>query len=166
MLLVANVEAEVDGAPHWSFVLPIYYSGWNYFTSNYKFRTFTVLPEARYWLREDNNGIFFGAHAGFSFYNFANGGSKRYQDHKRSTPALGGGLNFGYRMNLCDEPRWMLEFSIGVGVYHLDYDTFENHVNGLRNGRYQRTFFGIDNAAISLCYKFDLHPSKRKEVAK
>lgn len=155
-MLWANIQAEIDGAPHWSFMLPIYYSGWNYFTSTRKYRTFTVLPEARYWFRPDNDGFFVGVHAGFCYYNVAFGGAKRYQDHNKRTPALGGGLNAGYRMNLRSDGRWKLEFSLGAGVYSLDYDTFVNRTNGLRNGRNKKTFVGIDNAAVSVCYTFDI----------
>lgn len=155
-MLWANIQAEIDGAPHWSFMLPVYYSGWNYFTSTRKYRTFTVLPEARYWLRPDNDGFFVGVHAGFCYYNVAFGGEKRYQDHNKRTPALGGGVNAGYRMNLRADGRWKLEFSLGAGVYSLDYDTFVNRTNGLRNGRHKKTFFGIDNAAVSVCYRFDI----------
>ena len=155
-MLWSNIQAELDVARNWSVMLPVYYSGWNYFTSTRKFRTFTVMPEVRYWLRPDNQGFFVGAHAGFCYYNVAFGGAKRYQDHNKRTPALGGGVNVGYRMPISRNGRWHLEFSIGAGVYSLDYDTFENRHNGLLTGREHDTFFGIDNAAISLCYRFDI----------
>ncbi|MDE6218523.1 MAG: DUF3575 domain-containing protein, partial [Muribaculaceae bacterium] len=58
--------------------------------------------------------------------------------------------------------RWLIEASIGCGVYRLDYDIFVNDYNGLLTGRRKRTFFGIDNAAISLCYRFDLDRKRRK----
>lgn len=161
-MLWSNVHFEIDGDPHWSFALPIYYSGLNYFSSNRKFRTFTLQPEARYWLRPDNNGFFFGAHAGMAYYNVAFGGDKRYQDHNRRTPALGGGMTVGYRTPLNHDKRLRMEFTLGAGVYHLDYDTFENRPDGPVNGRVRRTFAGIDNVAISLVYTFDI---KRKEGA-
>ncbi len=156
VMLWLNIQAEIDGAPHWSFMLPVYYSGWNYFTSTRKYRTLTILPEARYWMRSDNQGLFIGAHVGFSYYNVAFGGYKRYQDHSKNTPALGGGINIGYRMDLRTDSRWKLEFSFGFGAYTLDYDTFVNCDKGLRIGRNKCTFLGIDNVAVSLCYQFDL----------
>ena len=79
-MLLANIAVEFDCAPHWSVQLPIYYSGFNYFTSRRKFRTFAIIPEARYWFRSDNQGWFAGAHLGMAYYNIALGGTTRYQD--------------------------------------------------------------------------------------
>lgn len=161
-MLLTNIAAEFDCAPHWSVQLPVYYSGFNYFTSRRKFRTFAVIPEARYWFRADNQGWFAGAHLGMAYYNIALGGSTRYQDHDGNSPALGGGINFGYRLGLGATRRWRLEFSLGAGVYHFDYDEFRNCHNGLLTGRTRRTFAGIDNAAVSLCYTFDLRKGGRR----
>lgn len=91
-----------------------------------------------------------------AYYNVAFGGAVRYQDHDRRTPALGGGLNVGYRLNISANRLWRLEFSLGAGVYRLDYDKFQNRHNGLRTERCKKTFFGVDNAAVSICYTFDL----------
>lgn len=155
-MLWLNAACEVDIAPHWSGQLPIYYSGFNYFTSRRKFRTFIVMPEIRYWLDGDNQGFFAGAHLGFGFFNVAFEGDTRYQDHKGRRPAYGGGLNIGYRFNFCRNHRWKMEVSLGAGVYGLYYDTYQNKHNGLLTGTHHRTFFGIDNAAVSFCYQFDL----------
>ncbi len=156
-MLWANVQAEIDIAPLWSVALPIYYSGWNYFSSTRKFRTFTVMPEVRYWFRPDNQGLFAGVHVGMCYYNVAFGGEKRYQDRSRRTPALGAGMNVGYRMPLRADRRWMIEFSLGCGVYELNYDMFENRHNGLLLGHKRETFIGIDNVAVSICYQFDFN---------
>lgn len=156
LMLWANIAGEIDLAPHWSASLSLYWSGLDYFRHNLKFRTFTVMPEARYWLQPVNDGFFIGARLGLAYYNVAFGGDKRYQDHDGDTPALGGGVNVGFRFALPRNPRWKMEFSIGAGVYRLDYDIFANHRNGFIIGREKRTFFGIDNAAFSICYTFDV----------
>lgn len=155
-MLWINAAGEFDLAPHWSAQAAIYYSGFNYFHRDRKFRTFTVMPEARWWPRSDNNGFFIGAHFGMAYYNCAFGGDDRYQDHDGKTPALGGGIDLGVRFPISRNKRWLLEFSVGGGIYHLDYDIFQNVINGFLTGRRQRTFYGIDNAAISLCYRFNL----------
>jgi len=155
-MLVANVHGEIDLSRHWSVMLPIYYSGWNYFESTLKFRIFAVLPEARYWFSPVNDGFFAGVHGGFCYYNYADGGDIRYQDHSTDTPAWGGGVTIGFRTRLCDKNPFQVEFSLGAGVYHLDYDTFVNKPGGLHTGRYRRTFYGIDNVGITLCYRFDV----------
>lgn len=155
-MLWTNVAGEVDFARHWSAAVSLYYSGFNYFHSDRKFRTLAVMPEVRYWLRDDNQGFFISPHFGLAWYNCAFGGELRYQDHNGNTPAIGGGASLGFRFNISRNRRWKLEASIGYGIYRLDYDTFLNSHNGALTGRRQRTFYGIDNAAISLCYTFSL----------
>lgn len=157
LMLWINAAGEIDIAPHWSANLSIYYAGYNYFKGNLKFRNFSVMPEVRYWPLARNNGFFVGAHFGMAYYNVAFCGDRRYQDHDGNTPALGGGINVGYRFRLPRNPRWQMELSLGAGAYRLDYDIFDNRHNGLLVGREKRTFFGIDNAAFSICYTFDVN---------
>ena len=161
--LWANLAGEADIASHWSADLSIYYSGWNWFRSTTKFRTFTIMPEVRYWPKasDSNDGFFLGAHFGLCYFNVAFPGHSRYQDHDGNTPALGGGLSIGYRLPLRN-PRWKFEFSAGAGAYRLDYDIFENRPNGSLTGRRKRTFFGLDKVAVSLCYTFGPVPDRRK----
>lgn len=160
-MLIANAAAEVDLAHHWSFSLPVYYSAMNYFTSKLKFRTLCFQPEARYWFRPENNGFFVGAHAGLAWFNYAKGGDYRYQDHFRHTPMIGGGLAAGYRKPISRNQRWHLEFSLGAGCYKLHYDVFHNEPNGKLIRTEKRTFFGIDNAAVTLAYKFNWKGGRR-----
>ena len=151
--LWVNFEGETDFAPHWSAAIAVYYSGWDYFHRDTKFRTFSVMPEIRYWFQGRNDGFFMGAHCGASYYNIALAGKSRYQDHDGNTPAVGGGFTIGYRLPLRN-PRWKLEFAAGGGAYYLDYDIFENRVNGSLIGRRHRVFYGLDKVAVSICYTF------------
>lgn len=158
-LAIANVAAEVDLAKHWSFTLPIYYSAWDYFKSTIKFRTLAVQPEFRYWLDENNDKWFAGAHFGLAYYNFAFNGDYRYQDHNRETPSIGGGVSIGYRMPISKNNRWRVEFSLGAGVYSRHYDKFYNTPrtkDGLMIESIKKTYWGIDQAAVSFSYSFDL----------
>ncbi|MCD8386957.1 MAG: DUF3575 domain-containing protein [Bacteroidales bacterium] len=155
-MLVSNLAVELDIAPHWSATLPVYYSGLNFFGHKVKFRTFTIQPEGRYWLRHDdggNHGLFVGAHFGLGWYNYAINGKYRTQDHDGNTPAIGGGVAVGCRMRLAG--RWSLEFSVGAGVYDARYDKYLNEQNGARvvSDRH-RTWVGIDQAAVSIVYAF------------
>lgn len=163
LMLWMNVAVEYDFASHWSVALPIYYSPFNYFVRKLKFRTFTVVPEIRWWLNSNHTGFFLNAHFGMNQFNYAKGGEWRYQTYKGHTPALGGGIGIGYRFYFCRNHRWTLEAAVGAGVYHLDYSIFENIPNGLIVGRRQRTFFGIDQASLSFAYSFGV---SRKEVKK
>ena len=155
-MAMANLAAEIDLGKHWSFALPVYYSAWNYFNSGVKFRTLCFQPEARYWFNESNEGWFVGAHFSLAWYNYAKGGDWRYQDHDRRTPLLGGGFSGGYRMPVSQNHKWWLEFALGAGACKLHYDIFHNDPNGQRVDTRQRTFYGLDQVAVSLAYRFDL----------
>lgn len=158
--LMMNLAVEFDLAPHFSLTIPVYWSPFDYFTSTRKYRLLAVQPEVRYWPKRENSGFFLGVHPGAGYYNVAFGGSKRFQDHDRKTPAYGGGVSVGYRFCFTRNPRWLMELSIGGGIYRLDYDIFENRHNGLITGRRQRTFYGVDNAALSIAYMFDMGKKK------
>lgn len=160
--LIANIAGEIDLDKRWSFVFPVYYTACNYFTSTVKFRTTTFQPEVRYWFDENHSGWFVGAHLGVSWFNFAMGGEYRYQDYHRYTPAIGGGLNGGYRMPIDKKQRWWLEFSLGTGIYKVKYDMFENRKNGQWVADSQRTSFGFDQVAVSFAYRFDLKKKEKK----
>ena len=156
---ISNAAVEIDLAKHWSLTLPVYYSAWNYVKTTVKFRTFAVQPELRFWFSERNDGFFAGAHFGLAYYNFAFDGDYRYQDHNRETPAIGGGLSVGYRLPIGENRRWRVEFSAGAGYYPLHYDKFYNTPNtkeGLMIESIKETYLGIDQAAVTFAYTFDL----------
>ena len=158
-LRFSNVGAEIDFAKHWSFTLPIYYSAWNYIKPTIKFRTFSIYPEVRYWLSPNNDGLFLDVHLGLAYYNFAFDGDYRFQDHNGEKPAIGGGLSIGYMLPISDNNRWRIEFSLGAGVYAVHYDKFFNTPNtkeGLMIDSGKMTYWGIDQAAISFVYTFNL----------
>lgn len=156
VLGISNIGFEIDLARHWSLSVPIYYSAWNYFKSNSKFRTLMLQPETRYWFRKNNERWFLGAHFGLAYYNFAIGKNYRTQDHDGKSPALGGGLSAGYRMPISHDGRWKLEFSAGIGIYALHHDKFRNHKDGLLVKTEKKTYYGIDQFAITLSYSFGL----------
>lgn len=153
---VTNVAVEFDLAKHFSFNLPIYYSAWNYFTYGIKFRLLGVYPELRYWFKE-RDGWFVGAHFGTALYNMALNGEWRIQDHNGDTPALGGGINAGYRMPISKDKRWKVEFTLGLGVYDVHYDKFLNYKDGPQAvGSVRKAAFAVDNVGVNFSYSFDL----------
>lgn len=155
-MAVANLAVEVDFAKHWSFTLPVYYSAWDYFKPTLKFRTFTVQPEVRYWFNRHNEKWFLGAHFGYGYYNFALDGDYRTQDYNRETPSMGGGLSVGYRTHISKNKRWKMEFTLGGGVYDSHYDKFRNEENGFLVRTEKKTWYGIDQVAVSFVYSFNL----------
>ena len=160
-LAISNLGCEIDIAKHLSIHVPVYYSALNYFTETIKFRTLATQPEVRYWTNKNNNGLFFGIHGGVAQYNLAVDGDLRYQDHDGTSPALGGGIGLGYRMPISEDNRWHIEFALGAGIYKLHYDTFHNVHNGKLIDTYHDVYFGLDNAAINISYRFDLKKRKK-----
>ena len=73
--------------------------------------------------------------------------------------AIGGGVSVGYRMPISKNRRWRMEFTVGAGVYDLHYDKFRNTVtveDGLLVESIKESYWGIDQAALSFIYTFDL----------
>ena len=154
-MAISNVAVEIDLSQRLSLNIPVYYSAWNYFSGTTKFRILAAQPELRYWPTRDRR-LFAGVHFGVASYNLALGGKWRIQDHDGMTPALGGGVSVGYRMPLGRSDRWNVEFSLGAGAYRLHYDKFHNEPGGAYSSTVRKTFFGVDNAAVSFSYTFDL----------
>ena len=162
-LLIANAAVEVDVCRHLSLSVPVYYSAVNYFVPTIKFRTLATQPELRYWINKRNTGFFAGAHFGIAYFNLAVGGNYRYQDHDGKNPMIGGGISLGYRMPITKNERWNLEFVIGAGGYSLYYDRFYNIENGKYVDTFRKTYWGIDNAAINISYRFNLKKRGQEE---
>lgn len=160
-MIIANVAGEIDLGEHWSVALPVYYTALNYFSKTTKFRTFAVYPELRYWPSAENQGFFTNVHLGVASFNVATNDELRYQNHEGKRPAFGGGLGVGYRLPLTKNERWHMEFVLGAGVYNVHYDTFYNVPNGKYIESIKKTYWGIDNAAINISYRFNLKENKR-----
>ena len=159
VMMVANASVEIDLSRRFSINLPFYYSGLDYFTRRAKFRILATQPELRFWFAGKRR-VFVGAHFGVASYNFALGGKWRIQDHNGTSPALGGGISAGYKIPFTRNERFCMEFSAGAGVYKAHYDKFNNEKNGAFDSTVRKTFIGLDHAAVSFSYSFDL--KKRK----
>lgn len=161
-LLAANVAFEVDLSERLSLSVPLYWSGFDYFRSDLKFRTFASLPELRLWLgptaRLDR--FYVGVHAGFAYFNAALGGDYRYQDHQ-GRPALGGGVGAGWRHALTADGRWAMELALGAGIYSVSYDKLPlRPEDGLPVvGPRSCVLPIVDNVAVTFIYTF---PASRR----
>ena len=114
-----------------------------------------VQPEFRYWSCERFNGHFFGFHGTYSLYNI---GGKEFPillgtdsgQYRHEGSAYGGGLTYGYVLNL--SMRFALEFEIGAGYMHLDYDKYYAYKCGKFIGHSSRDYFGLTKAGITLAW--------------
>lgn len=163
-LAIPNIGVEFYLAKKWSLGVSGYYSGWNYFRSDLKFRTLAIMPELRFWPRRgrgDSNGLFIDVHGGCAWYNMAFGGRSRYQDHDGDTPAYGGGVGVGYRLPVGSGP-WRFEFAAGAGVYRLDFDVYENKPEGRLKDRVRKWYKGLDRLTVSIVYAFGSKIANKK----
>ena len=62
-------------------------------------------------------------------------------------------------MPISKDNRWNIDFSLGAGVYSRYYDKFHNTPDvkdGLIVVSVNKAYWGIDQAAVSFSYMFDL----------
>ena len=145
---VMNAECEVFIHPHISTSLSLAWCPW-FISQKFALRNLSIMPEARWWLRADAKGHFFGLHLSAAWYNIKFG-HYRYQDTNR--PLWGGGITYGYYFPL--NANWGIELSIGAGYMSMRYDRYHNVDNGAKIDTRQTSWFGIDRAAISISYRF------------
>ena len=145
-----NVAAEVQVGKHLSVELPILWCPWH-ISGKHAVKTFTLQPEARYWLSKPGSGHFFGLHAHVGWFNVKwNRG--RYQDADR--PLLGAGVSYGYLLPLGG--HWAGEFTLGAGYANMKYDTYYNIDNGARIDTRTKNYWGITRMGLSIVYRFNL----------
>lgn len=147
---ILNVAADVQVGKHLSVELPLLWCPWH-IGSKHAVKTFTIQPEARYWLRQPGEGHFFGMHAHVGWFN-VKWNRDRYQDTDR--PLLGAGISYGYLLPFSE--HWAGEFTLGAGYANMRYDTYYNIDNGARIDTRTKNYWGITRIGISLIYKFDL----------
>ncbi len=145
--VIPNLAVEWRFKDHWSLDVPIFYMPFTV-KLDYRFRTFTVQPSVRYWLRDDWKGHFFGIHATGGRYNVATKNDYRYQD---INGMWGGGLDYGYALSFAK--HWGMEFNIGAGLIYSKYEIFYNINNGaVRSYPHWKAYWGITRLGISIFY--------------
>lgn len=147
---IMNVAADVQVGRHWSVELPVLWCPW-YVSSEHAVKTFTVQPEARYWLSKPGSGHFFGVHAHVGWFN-VKWNRDRYQDTDR--PLLGAGISYGYLLPF--NKHWAGEFTLGAGYANMRYDTYYNIDNGARIDTRTKDYWGITRIGLSVVYRFNL----------
>lgn len=147
---IMNVAADVQVGRHWSVELPVLWCPW-FVSDQHAIKTFTIQPEARYWLSKPGAGHFFGVHAHVGWFN-VKWNRDRYQDTDR--PLLGAGISYGYLLPLGE--HWAGEFTLGAGYANMRYDTFYNMDNGARIDTRTKNYWGITRVGISVVYRFNL----------
>nr|WP_231590072.1 DUF3575 domain-containing protein [Bacteroides acidifaciens] len=147
---IMNIAADVQVGKHLSVELPILWCPWH-ISGKHAVKTFTLQPEARYWLSKPGSGHFFGLHAHVGWFN-VKWDRDRYQDADR--PLLGTGVSYGYLLPLGG--HWAGEFTLGAGYANMRYDTYYNIDNGARIDTRTKNYWGITRVGLSIVYRFNL----------
>lgn len=147
---IMNAGGDFEICKKISASLSIGWSPW-FITEKFAPRVFYVFPEARWWPGGFDRGHFVGLHFNVGWYNVRLG-DYRYQD--TNTPALGGGLTYGYKFALSD--RWSLQLDFGVGYTYLKYDRFHNVDNGKKIDTRKTSYVGIDRFSVAFAYTIPL----------
>lgn len=143
---IPNIGAEYAFKKNWSAAIDLWYCPWK-LSERFSVKTAAILPEARYWLKNNREGSFFNIHITVAWYN-VRFGNFRYQDDGRLL--LGGGIGYGYKLNIND--KFGLEFNIGAGVATTRYDRYFNVPNGALRDTRSTVYFGIDRLGVTFTY--------------
>lgn len=147
---IMNLAADVQVSEHFSVELPVLWCPW-YVSDKHTVKTFTIQPEARYWLSKPGEGHFLGVHAHVGWYS-VKWNRDRYQDTDR--PLLGAGISYGYLLPF--NAHWAGEFTLGAGYANMRYDTYYNIDNGARIDTRTKNYWGITRVGLSVVYRFNL----------
>lgn len=160
-LLNANIGAEMRLSPKWSIDLSGDFNFWD-LSHDRKWKHWTVMPEARYWLCDALGGHFFGAHLlGGEFnvgnldlpFSFLGSDFRQLRDYRFQGWRAGVGIAYGYSWLL--SKHWNLEAEIGIGYVYARYDRFECADCGRKvESNRSHHYFGPTKAAINLVYVF------------
>lgn len=152
-----NLGVEVKFAPKWTVDLSGNYNPFS-FGDNKKWKHWMVQPELRYWFCDPFNRHFVGAHLMVGVFNVGNikppfGLLPSTKGYRYEGEMMGAGLVYGYHHVL--SPRWSLEYALGLGWMHADYEKYECPHCGDYINSGQKDFFGVTKAAVSLIYMID-----------
>ena len=154
-----NLGVEARFAPKWTVELSGNYNPYS-FGGNKKWKHWMLQPEVRYWFCEAFNSHFIGAHLLGGVFNTGNVNAPSFlsifptdKGYRYEGEYFGAGLSYGYHHIL--SPRWSLEYSLGLGWVHSNYDKYDCPHCGDHIKSYTKDFFGVTKAAVSLIYMID-----------
>ena len=147
-----NLGAEFRVGDKMTVDVPININFWNK-SYDMQLKHFMVQPEFRYWLKEEFDMHFFGAHLLYANYDIANISLPfdmypGLKDNRFDGYGMGIGLSYGYHLYLTSAFR--LEGTIGLGYIRTKHDRYDN---GEITGKdLNENYFGPTKLGISLVY--------------
>lgn len=147
-----NVSLEVALARKWTIDIAYAYNPWHW-NSKKSYRFWGVQPEVRYWFCNRFERHFIGLHGIYGQFNM--GKFKRpfpnaFKKYRYEGKGYGVGLAYGYHLPIAR--RLALEFTIGAGWVHLDYDKYRCGACDEHEGDKKTDYFGPTKAGLNLIF--------------
>lgn len=144
-----NLEFGMTLNKKFSLHLPVQYNPFIYNREkNTKFQNLTVMPGARYWLRESFMDQFVGFSLIGSRYHIGN----LFDDYRYDGWGAGAGVSFGWTYPMA--PRWNFEWELGVAGVWASYDKSVCKSCGYTYGKENKWYVLPHKVAVSLIYLF------------
>ena len=147
-----NIGLEFSLGRKWTLDLAYAYNPWHWDDGS-SYRFWLVQPEVRYWFCNRFEKHFIGLHGIYGQFNmgkFDRPFPDTFQEHRYKGYGYGAGLAYGYHLPIAK--RWALEFTVGAGWVHLDYDKYRCGACDEHEGRKSTDYFGPTKAGINLIF--------------
>ena len=148
-----NLGLEFAIADRWTFEIA---GGWNPWTfdaeKNIKAKHFLVTPEIRYWFCESFNGHFIGINGNYTQFNVGGIHVPEVFYKVSSKGIFLDNLQHSRSEGWAISRRWNMEFTLGVGVWYSEYDSYETRPCGLFRGSNISKVIGPTDLGISFIY--------------
>ena len=147
-----NVAAEFGLGRKWTLDASAVYNPWS-LDGDKSRRFWLVQPEARFWFCNRFEKHFIGVHGIYGEYNLGNFEmpfTDVFEGYRYKGDMYGAGISWGYHLPV--GKRWGLEFTLGGGWVHLEYDKYKCNACYEFEGNKATDYFGITRAGISLVF--------------
>lgn len=131
--------------PNWGMVLNGSWTSWSWKDKDRRYALWRISPEFRYYIGKERNG-YIGAMYHIGEFNY-----KLSKTGKQGN-LQGGGLIGGYQLKMSS--CLSLDFTIGLGCTHADYDKYEV-IDAVRvkSGKANKNYWGVNQLGITLVWK-------------
>lgn len=143
--LTPDIGIEWHFTNHLSAVVNGSWTSFSWKNKDRRYALWEVMPEVRYYFT-DWNKWYIGAQYKIGQFNYKLSGTGKQGDLQ------GGGFTFGYLLSL--GKSWGIDFKLGAGYLHADYDTYSviNNVR-IKDGNHIKNMCGITDLGITLVWK-------------
>jgi hypothetical protein len=164
--LTPNLGIEVGLGRRFTLEATLGYNGWGNFwefsepaedAARRQLNHILAKVEGRFWFGERFEGHFAGLHAYYNDYVVNGLKVPLLFDKEYRYDGFGFGVGVSYGYNWMWNPRWGMEFNVGVGAMYMEYDKYpcaagcdDRQLADLI--RYKKTYFGPTSAGIKIYF--------------